>query len=247
MDEDLDTLVRRVDEDRWLASRFAPAQARARLIAIYAVNYEIARTSEIVREPGIGHIRLAWWREALEEIAQGAAPRAHPVLEAYAVAVSGLALPPTAWDAMIEARALDLEASPFASWPDVDAYLDATAGNVMRLALAACGAPHEERSLIPHAARAWGYVGLLRSQAAWVARGRKIVPRENGTPEEMMERAEQASLRVRAQPVSSAAFPAIAYIALASEYLRRLRRDQTSQPLLSRQLRLVLAAATGRV
>ena len=68
MDEALDDLVRRVDEDRWLASRFAPADVRARLIALYAVNYEIARTAEVVREPGVGDIRLAWWRDALAEI-----------------------------------------------------------------------------------------------------------------------------------------------------------------------------------
>ncbi|MBC8107455.1 MAG: squalene/phytoene synthase family protein, partial [Anaerolineae bacterium] len=64
---DLGTLVRRVDEDRWLASRFAPAPVRERLIALYAVNYEIARLSETVREAPLGDIRLEWWRSALSE------------------------------------------------------------------------------------------------------------------------------------------------------------------------------------
>jgi len=247
VDEDIDTLVRRVDEDRWLASRFASAQVRARLRAIYAVNYEIARTAETVSEAGIGQIRLAWWREALQEIAQGAAPRAHPVLEAYAAAAAEGSMPAAAWDAMIDARELDLEAAPFASWSDVDAYLDATAGNVMRLALAACGAPREERGLVEPAAWAWGYVGLLRAQPAWKARGREILPRENGSVEKMMARADQAHLAARAMTVTSVAFPAFGYVALAPVYLRGLRRGQTSEPLFSRQLRLVAAAATGRI
>jgi 15-cis-phytoene synthase len=71
---DLDRLVRRVDEDRWLALRFAPEEVRARLIALYAVNYEIARTAEIVSEPALGDIRLEWWRSALEQMAEGSAP-----------------------------------------------------------------------------------------------------------------------------------------------------------------------------
>ncbi|MBK8544168.1 MAG: hypothetical protein IPL62_11845 [Caulobacteraceae bacterium] len=48
--DDLDTLVRRVDEDRWLAARFAPPLVRERLIAIYAVNYEIARRRPCVKQ-----------------------------------------------------------------------------------------------------------------------------------------------------------------------------------------------------
>ena len=55
---DLDADVRRHDEDRWLASRFAPADVRARLIAIYALNYEIARTAEVVSTPALVEIRL---------------------------------------------------------------------------------------------------------------------------------------------------------------------------------------------
>lgn len=239
--------MRRVDEDRWLASRFAPAPLRARLIAIYAVNYEIARTAETVREAGIGLIRLAWWREALQEVAEGAVPRAHPVLSAYATAASAASLPESAWDLLIEARALDLEPAPFAAWPDVDAYLDATAGSVMRLALAACGVPHEAPELVEQAARAWGYVGLLRSRSAWAARGRNMFPRSGGSTDEMMRRVEQAHQTLRALTVPSVAVPALGYVALAPAYLRALQRRRTSRPLLSRQLKLVAVAASGKL
>ena len=45
-DTDLDALVRRVDPDRWLASRFiADPKARTDVIALYAFNYELARVA----------------------------------------------------------------------------------------------------------------------------------------------------------------------------------------------------------
>jgi phytoene synthase len=45
-DNDLDALVRRMDPDRWLASRFiADRQARADVVALYAFNYQLARVA----------------------------------------------------------------------------------------------------------------------------------------------------------------------------------------------------------
>src|SRR5215475_5076637 len=110
----LDAEVRRVDEDRWLASRFAPADVRARLIAIYALNHEIARTADVVTQAAIGDIRLQWWREALAEVFEGKPVRAHPVLAAIAQAHRETPLPRTALDTLIAARGRDLDASPFA-------------------------------------------------------------------------------------------------------------------------------------
>jgi phytoene synthase len=243
----LESLVRRVDEDRWLASRFAPVPARAKLIALYAVNYEIARTGEVVREAALGDIRLHWWREALAEIAGGAAPREHPALQALAGA-----FPQAAGElqALAEARRADLEAAPFQTWADVESYLDATAGAVMRLAITAC-APEANAGLAAFAqsaARAWGLVGLARSARFWQARGRAIHPREDGGEASLLERAEAAYAAARAMPAPpAAAFPAFGYVALAPAYLRALREGKGEPPLLARQLRLVAAAATGRL
>jgi hypothetical protein len=87
--ETLDDLVRRVDPDRWLASRFiADTKARADVIALYAFNYELARVAGGVSNALMGEIRLTWWREAMEEIAAGKTPRKHPNVEAVAAAGS---------------------------------------------------------------------------------------------------------------------------------------------------------------
>jgi 15-cis-phytoene synthase len=244
---DLDADVRRFDEDRWLASRFAPADVRARLIAIYALNHEIARTAEIVSQPAMGAIRLAWWREALAEVAEGKPPRAHPALQAYAAVEPDAASPH--WEGLLVARASDLEPAPFSAWADVEAYIDGAAGNVMRLALSACGDREAPPEAVAMAARAWGYVGLLRSEKAWRARGRNVLPREGGGAEDMQERARAAY--VSAQHLArggfaTAGFPALGYVALVPGYLRALQKGRAERPLLVRQLKLVAAAALGR-
>ena len=82
---DLDAVVRRADPDRWLATRFIgdPA-ARAEVVALYAFNDELARVAPAVSNPLLGEIRLAWWRERLEELDGGAHAPAEPRLRAAA-------------------------------------------------------------------------------------------------------------------------------------------------------------------
>ena len=77
--DDLDAQVKGADPDRWMATRFiADAQARADVVALYAFNHALARIAEQVTEPMMGHIRLAWWREAIDELFAGKEARAHP-------------------------------------------------------------------------------------------------------------------------------------------------------------------------
>lgn len=236
----LESLVRRADEDRWLASRFAPPRERAQLIAIYAVNYEISRTAEVVREPGVGAIRLAWWRDALADVAAGQPERGHPALRA--LAESGA--PASALEALqtiAEAHAADFEAAPFADWKAVQAYVDATAGAVFRAALAACAAPDAER-VARAAGQAWGLAGLARVRAYWRARGRTGWPQS-----ELLEGAAQsyAEARVLTRQLPSAAFPAIGYLATLPGYLGALRKGRGATSPLTRRFTLITASATG--
>lgn len=250
MDRALDALVRRADEDRWLASRFAPPAVRERLIAVYALNYEIARTAETVATEGLGAIRLAWWAEAIDEIYSGKGARAHPALQAYAAALDETPLPRAALDALIVARNKDFETAPFASWAELDAYLDATAGGVLRLALAAAGevsAPATD-DFVEAAGRAWGGVGLARAARFWRARGRAFFP-QGHAPGEAVARARAAydRARVLAKALPSAAFPAVGYLALTPRYIKTLERGAGAPPLFARQLSLIAASATGRL
>lgn len=232
--ETLSDVVRRVDEDRWLASRFAPPDVRQRLITLYALNHEIARTVEVVSQPALGDIRLTWWRDAIGEIYDGKTPRAQPAL--LVLAECKEAWIANAFDGLIEARRRDLEPQPFESWRELDAYIDGTAGEVMRLAARACGGAIDD-ALLRAASRAWGHTAWLRA--------RRAAPLGE-TPASLLEHAREAHAALKGSAIPAELFPALGYVALVPGYLRASKRNHPPA-LLMRQLRLIAASATGRV
>lgn len=244
--EDLDALVRRVDGDRWLASRFASAYARPKLIALYAAYYEVAHTTESVREPALGDIRLEWWRAGVEEIAAGKPPRAHPAL----TALKDSAAPLGPVKEIISTRARDLDMTPFATWDELETYIDGTAGALMRGAIEACipDVTDATRAFARHAALAWGYAGLLRAAPHWQARGRSVIPNE-GSLDEMKRRAGVAYREARkdSRAVPADAFAAIGYVAFVPHYLKAMSQARQEVSLFARHVALILAAATGRI
>ncbi len=271
----LDQLVRRVDEDRWLASRFAPHAVRARLVALYAVNHEIARTGELVSDPGVGAVRLAWWRDAVSQALDGASsPREHPAIAGFAAAARGAPWRAESFAALFEARAADLQSAPFGSIEQMEVYVGATAGAVMRLAVEACDVACDGavEDFVRAGALAWGLTGLMRAEPHWRARGRTMLAGQDCPHSEIIARARsahaearqlalkqrtlnsprfdggrRANLRSDVLGLPSTAFPAIGYVALAPGYLRALERGDGRPPLLARQIRLIGAAATGRL
>ena len=160
---DLDGEVRRVDPDRWLASRFiVDRAARADVVALYAFDHELARAGAVTSNPLTAEIRLVWWREALDEIFAGRPVRPHPTAEALAVAVRAHGLPPEPLEAMIEARLAVLEA-PSASAADALAWAGATQGSLARLAAEILGAGGRARLAEP-AGVVWGLRLLGRNE-----------------------------------------------------------------------------------
>lgn len=77
-------LVQAADRDRWLATLYAPAPVRPALLAVHALDIELAKVVATTTEPMIGRIRLAWWRERLQGLDRGEVP-AQPALQALAV------------------------------------------------------------------------------------------------------------------------------------------------------------------
>lgn len=192
MADDLDITVRDHAPDRWLSSRFvADAAARADLIALYALDHELTRIPHLVTDPLMGEIRMTWWREGLEEIAEGRAVRPHPVLKAIAAG----ALPPVALAALAEARLGDLDEPR--SGAALIAHIDATEGLVMALAARRLS----ETATADHVAQAARALGLARIDAPAATTALKA-----------------ASEPLKALPVD--AFPAVAHAVLAGRYAR---------------------------
>jgi len=249
-DESLDARIRRLDPDRWLASRFiADPQNRAEVVAIYALNDELARVGETVSQPLIGEIRLAWWRDRIEDLFSGRPVPSQPTLQALAAPIAAGRLPQSLFEALIEARHLDLDESPFADAGALARYLDGTAGAVMGLAARALSSDAPLTAVI-QAGRAWGMAGLYRARAHWAARNRRWTPPDWGELDEgglrvyvrTEVRSALAAARqdVLALPVS--AFPTVAYATLAPPYARGVSPGEVE-----RRIRLLWATATGRL
>lgn len=124
----LDNRVARTDEDRWISSRYARLEDRRSLIALYAINVELARVRLVVSEPTLGAIRFQWWREAIEEIRAGGPVRKHDVVQAIASKVSQNALPLDALDRLVDRHEDAFEAGDRSLEPE--AHLMAMAASI---------------------------------------------------------------------------------------------------------------------
>lgn len=104
------------DPERDLVLTYARADRRAGLAALLALDDALARLLRTTREPALGQMRLAWWREALEKLDHAPAP-AEPVLKALEAevlrhGVTGASLVPIVhgWEVLIEEEQLDADA-----------------------------------------------------------------------------------------------------------------------------------------
>ena len=142
------------------------------LFALYALNVELARVAELVTEPGLGEIRLEWWREALARAAKGE-PTGSPVADAAGLVLKRHKHADVLIGQMIDARRFDVAVKIMPDWPALDAYLDATAGNLFALASEITG--RSSQALAPAAKAAglaYGLTGLMRALPVHAARGR---------------------------------------------------------------------------
>ncbi|HEX4693508.1 squalene/phytoene synthase family protein [Sphingomonas sp.] len=84
-----------------LVLSYAPAPRRAGLRALLALDAALGQVLRTTREPMIGQMRLAWWREALTRL-DAAPPPGEPVLQALADDVMPLGVTGAALATMID-------------------------------------------------------------------------------------------------------------------------------------------------
>ena len=236
-------VVRKHDYDRFIAALFVPETLRADLFALYAFNYEVARIAEIARNPVAGQIRLQWWRERIDEIYAGAPAPAETVTE-LARAVARHGLDRSLFDDLIDARESDLDPAPFSELPQLEAYADATSGNVMRLAARVLGAGGTLDKNAREAGIAYAVTGLLRALPFHAAHSHIAVPADEmaraGVAPDQLLRGHMspaiASLIARMSDIAHAHYqavtlvgrrslPAILPAALVPAYIRILNRS----------------------
>jgi phytoene synthase len=243
-----ETMVRREDPDRWLASLFIPEAARRHVLALYAFNLEIARVREVVSEPMLGEIRLQWQRDALENPDNGDVA-ANPVAAALLDTVARFDLPKDALLELIDARTFDLYDDPMETVGELEAYCKATSSNLFRL-IPMILTPEEPASGLgaaEHGGLAYALTGLLRAFPWQIARGQLVIPLEilkkhgldraaiaagKATPQIHAALADLRGLArkhldvflTRIEGLPDACLPAFLPIALCEPYLRQMEK-----------------------
>ena len=127
--------LRAHDPDRFGICLLVPAEARPKLLTLYALNLELARAPLASNEPLIAEMRLQWWVERLEEIGAGRVP-AHDLLTPLAEAWGARA---AAFAVLAEGRRRDAERLPHEGPEAVAAYVRGTAVPLALFAAEALG------------------------------------------------------------------------------------------------------------
>ena len=170
-------IVRKHDPDRFLLSLLVPACHRESVWALYAFNFEIAKTREIVSETTIGLIRLQWWREAIADIYQGKPPREHEIVSALAGVIKKYNLPQELFDNLIYAREFDLEDRSPASIEGLYNYCIYTNVPLFKLVHLVIGEPINDTDVVDISA-IYGLVGILRSTPYMISQRRIMLPQD---------------------------------------------------------------------
>jgi phytoene synthase len=272
--ESCEALVRKADYDRYLAALFSRSEARPYLFTLYAFNYEVAKTAETVTQPMLGHIRLQWWRDSIEEL-YGGKQRDHEVVQALGETLRACDLPRALFDGLIDARENDLEDIPFAGMASLEAYADVSSGHVMRLAARILGAGDGLDPAAREAGIAYALVGLIRALPYHASRRRLMLPVDvlnaaGLSPESLFAGEANAALTdviaqiantarahlgaARAMDVSRRFLPALLPATLTPLYGKALTRsgfnpfrDIAEVPVYRRQLTMLRAMISGRV
>ncbi|ATQ66970.1 MULTISPECIES: phytoene/squalene synthase family protein [Methylosinus] len=223
-------LVREQDIDLWLATLFAPAQARPHLHAIGAFAVEVAGVRAKTSQPLLGEMRLRWWYDALEAPGEAGAgeesggARAHPIADALIDTLDRRAIAREEVVRLLEAHVFDLYDEPMETMEALETYCDNVFGAPMRWRAAAIDAEDAARQdeALRSAGRAAGLAWVMRSLPRHIALGQRFVPAELMA----RHRAEEDFAHARATPTTRAALAELSARARAHyETARRSIRD----------------------
>jgi NADH dehydrogenase [ubiquinone] 1 alpha subcomplex assembly factor 6 len=220
-------MVRRHDRDRYRIALFAPVDRREALFALYAFNYEIARTRESVTEPMLGQIRLQWWREVIAAAYDGTPVRRHEVALPLAAAIRQLGLSRHYFERLIDGRERDLDDAPPASLTLLEDYAEATSASLVHLACEALGARSDhDVAAAHHVGIAFALTGLLRAMPFHARAGRCYIPDDIAASVGLDSRsyAEMTPTPGLQHATEQIAQAATAHLATAREYRQQISR-----------------------
>jgi 15-cis-phytoene synthase len=229
-------VVRQWDKDRYLSALLAADDKRTHLFALYAFDAEIARIRTLVSEPQIGEIRMQWWVDTLDAIANGGKID-HPIALQLSTTINTHSLPIQHLSKLIEARRAELYADKFPDLFSLESYIAETDAVVMQCAamiLDRDGAA-KNATTIGYYAAAFGLARLLANEPLRT----KFLP-DNETVESLKRLAAKRLSEARQNQIPKSLAAALLPASLTELYL-----NSTPTPL-RKQWRLWRTARSNR-
>jgi hypothetical protein len=186
-DPPLHAMLRKEDYERYLFSLFIPTAERHFLWAILAFSLETAKIPEKVSEEMVGMIRLAWWRERVDDGYANNTPRPHEIVRALHDALREYRPPRDYFEEILEARAMQLDPVPFHSESAFYEFHSKTSGAINRLYAKKRGISGELLEQASRLGATYGAIGYLRSAASLFSHGSFVLfPPENTTGKQLL-------------------------------------------------------------
>lgn len=130
-------LVQRADPDRFRVAMAAPVSARQVLFPLFAANVEVSRAPWVTQEHLIAEMRLQWWKDAFEEIANGGPVRRHEVVTPLSRVLDAQGAQMML--ELAEVRSWDIYRDPFDDEVHFQRYITASAANLVLAGARALG------------------------------------------------------------------------------------------------------------
>lgn len=241
-------IVRKGDLDRFLAAMAAPVSARRILFPLYAFNVEVARAPWVTQESMIAEMRLQWWRDVLEEIAEGRDVRKHEVTTELAAVLTPEAA--KMLDGLVNARRWDIYSDAFEDQDHFEEYLANTGGRLMSVA-AQLLAPNLDRDQLQIVSKLGMSAALARFlQAVPDLESKGRIPLVDGRPEAILTLAQNAlaelpslkALPAEARPALSEGWQTRPLLTQITKNPARVAEGSVGLSEFSKRLRLFFAA-----
>ncbi|KAK0719093.1 Squalene/phytoene synthase [Apiosordaria backusii] len=163
--------LKRGDYEAYLIRQFVPRSAHDAYHALRTLNLELARLPETVSNPGIGRLRIQFWRDTIDRVFAGNPPREPIAILLYnamadlrARAGDGSASSIKFWLLrFLKTREKHMENRPFVSLAALEDYSENTYATLMYMTLASMPmqSVHMDH-LASHIGKACGIVATLR-------------------------------------------------------------------------------------
>ncbi len=178
--------VSKQDRDRYLTAMAAPQAYRAKLMAIYAFNTEVASVCDSVSETILGEIRFQWWRDQIKSAFDNG-PRPAGIAGALYDTICAGTLEKCLFDKLIDSRMTDINREPPETVDELINYCEGTSSTLVSLAWQILDGPLLDASKLGasnfnetarHAGIAWALCGLIRAIPFHTTQGRCYIPQK---------------------------------------------------------------------